>query len=43
LIVPAEPNYLLTAGGAMSAVAAALHLGCILFGASWYRFFGAGE
>ena len=27
----------------MSAVAAALHLGCILFGASWYRFFGAGE
>lgn len=27
----------------MSAVAAALHLGCILFGATWYRFFGAGE
>ena len=39
----AEPNYFLVAGGAMSAVAAALHLGCIVFGASWYRFFGAGE
>jgi hypothetical protein len=41
--MPAEPNYFLIAGGAMSAVAAALHLGCILFGASWYRFLGAGE
>ena len=28
---------------ALSAVAAILHLGCIIFGASWYRFFGAGE
>jgi len=27
----------------MSAIAALLHLGCIYFGASWYRFFGAGE
>lgn len=25
------------------AVAAFLHLGCIYFGATWYRFFGAGE
>ena len=34
--------YLLT-GAALSAIAALLHLGCILFGPSWYRFFGAGE
>lgn len=34
--------YLLT-GGILSAIAALLHLGCIYFGASWYRFFGAGE
>ena len=27
----------------MSAIAALLHLGCIVFGPSWYRFFGAGE
>jgi hypothetical protein len=27
----------------MSAVAALLHVACIFFGASWYRFFGAGE
>ena len=25
------------------AVAALLHVGCIVFGAPWYRFFGAGE
>lgn len=29
--------------GALSAFAAILHLGCIYFGAPWYRFFGAGE
>ena len=29
--------------GILSAIAAILHLGCIYFGASWYRFFGAGE
>ena len=34
--------YLLT-GASLSAIAALLHLGCIFFGASWYRFFGAGE
>lgn len=33
----------LIAGAMLSALAALLHLGCILFGASWYRFFGAGE
>ena len=27
----------------MTSIAAVIHLGCIAFGASWYRFFGAGE
>ncbi|SFC90349.1 hypothetical protein [Pseudoalteromonas denitrificans] len=36
-------NIFLIAAGALSAIAAILHLGCIYFGASWYRFFGAGE
>lgn len=27
----------------LTGVAALLHLGCIIFGASWYRFLGAGE
>lgn len=27
----------------LNAIAAFLHLGCIFFGAPWYRFFGAGE
>lgn len=30
-------------GAACSALAALLHLGCIAFGAPWYRFFGAGQ
>lgn len=35
-------KYLVTA--ALCCVAAALaHVGCIVFGADWYRFFGAGE
>ncbi|GAA0817123.1 hypothetical protein GCM10009111_17930 [Colwellia asteriadis] len=29
--------------GALSAMAALLHLACIYFGAPWYRFLGAGE
>ena len=33
----------LVAGGTLSAAAAALHLGVIAGGPSWYRFFGAGE
>jgi hypothetical protein len=37
------PNRFLFAGAALSALAALLHLGCIAFGAPWYRFFGAGE
>jgi hypothetical protein len=36
-------NIYLLIAGSLSAVAAFLHLGCIYFGASWYRFFGAGE
>lgn len=36
-------NPLLITGGLLSAVAALLHVGCIIFGAPWYRFFGAGE
>lgn len=32
----------LITGGMLSAVASALHLGCIVGGPSWYRFFGAG-
>jgi len=36
-------NAFLIAGAMLSALAAALHVGCIVFGATWYRFFGAGE
>ena len=36
-------NIWLIIAGALSALAAVLHLGCIYFGATWYRFFGAGE
>ena len=36
-------NTFLIVGAALSALGALLHLGCILFGAPWYRFFGAGE
>lgn len=35
-------QYLLCAAGS-NFFAAIAHLGCIVFGASWYRFFGAGE
>ncbi len=30
-------------GGWLSAAASLLHVGCIIGGADWYRFFGAGE
>jgi len=33
----------LVIAGALSAIAAVAHIGCILGGASWYRFFGAGN
>ncbi len=36
-------NPFLISAAALSAIAALLHVGCIVFGASWYRFFGAGE
>lgn len=36
-------NRLLIIAGVLSAVAALMHIGCIYFGAQWYRFFGAGE
>lgn len=34
---------ILMAAGTCSAIAALAHLGCIVFGGDWYRFFGAGE
>ena len=36
-------NTFLIAGSICSAIAALVHLGCIIFGGAWYRFFGAGE
>jgi len=36
-------NLPLLIGAGLSAVASLLHLGCIVFGPSWYRVFGAGE
>lgn len=33
----------LLVGAVLSAIAALMHVGCIVFGAPWYRFFGAGE
>jgi hypothetical protein len=34
----AGPNYFLIVAAGLSALAGLLHLGCIIFGASWYRF-----
>ena len=36
-------NPWLIAGGWLSLAASLLHLGCIIGGPAWYRFFGAGE
>lgn len=36
-------NGFLVAAAIGNGLAALLHVGCIYFGASWYRFFGAGE
>jgi hypothetical protein len=36
-------NLWLIAAGLLSSAAAVVHIGCIYFGASWYRYFGAGE
>jgi len=39
----AQPNLALLIAALLSSLAAVLHLGVILGGAPWYRFFGAGE
>ncbi|MGH8079757.1 MAG: hypothetical protein ACREP7_04210 [Lysobacter sp.] len=39
----AKPDRMLLAAGSLSGLAALLHLGCIAFGAPWYRALGAGE
>lgn len=36
-------NKFLIAAAICTALAALAHIGCIIFGADWYRFFGAGE
>jgi len=36
-------NPFLLAAAVVDVLAALLHVGCIVFGAPWYRFFGAGE
>ena len=36
-------NMCLIIGAILSAIVAILHIGCIAFGAKWYRCFGAGE
>lgn len=41
--MPTTPNVALLIAGTLSALAALAHLACIVFGVSWYRFFGAGE
>lgn len=38
-----QKNKILILAAICSGVAALLHLGCIIFGGDWYRFFGAGE
>ena len=38
-----DRNIFLIFGATFSASAAIAHLGCIVFGGDWYRFFGAGE
>lgn len=36
-------NRALIVAAALNALAAMAHVGCVVFGASWYRFLGAGE
>ena len=36
-------NTMLLLAATLNALAALLHVGCIVFGGPWYRFFGAGE
>jgi len=42
-VLDSRPNKPLILGALFTAVAALAHLGCIIFGGDWYRFFGAGE
>ena len=42
-MLDSKSNKPLILGALFSAVAALAHLGCIIFGGDWYRFFGAGE
>lgn len=42
-MLDSRPNKPLILGALFSAIAALAHLGCIIFGGDWYRFFGAGE
>ncbi len=41
--MPSKPNKCLLAAAFGTVLAALGHAGCIVFGADWYRFFGAGE
>ena len=41
--MPHRYNEALIAGAVLSALAPLLQVGCIVYGAPWYRFFGAGE
>ena len=41
--MPRDRNLWLIAGGWLSVAASLLHIGCIIGGPDWYRFFGAGE
>ena len=36
-------NRVLIVAATLNAMAAVAHVGCVVFGASWYRFLGAGE
>ncbi|WP_445398455.1 hypothetical protein [Zobellella sp. An-6] len=38
-----DKNQLLILASCASGLAALAHLGCVVFGGEWYRFFGAGE
>jgi hypothetical protein len=38
-----SPNRFLIVGAILSALAALIHVGCIIFGGTWYRALGAGE
>lgn len=42
-MIDSNINKPLMFGAIFSAFAALAHLGCIIFGGDWYRFFGAGE